>query len=46
MLDGLTSVAEAQWLDGWTAGPTEHDGSGLPTATATPDLSLPTRRDA
>ena len=40
LVEKLTSAAEAEWLDGWTAGPTEHDGSGLPTRTAAPDLSL------
>src|SRR6516225_7972798 len=36
----LTAAAEAEWLDGWTAGPTEDQGSGLPTGAKAPDLAL------
>jgi hypothetical protein len=35
----LTAAAEARWLEGWTAGPTEAERSGLPTGAAAPDLS-------
>jgi len=34
------TVAEAEWLDGWTAGPTEDQGSGLPSGAKAPDLAL------
>jgi AhpC/TSA family protein len=36
----LTVAAEAEWLDGWTAGPTEDQGSGLPAGAKAPDLAL------
>ena len=36
----LTAAAEAEWLDGWTAGPTEDQGSGLPAGAKAPDLAL------
>ena len=36
----LTAAAEAEWLDGWTAGPTEDQGSGLPAGATAPDLAL------
>lgn len=36
----LTAAAEARWLEGWTAGPTEAERSGLPTGAAAPDLVL------
>lgn len=34
-------AAEAEWLRGWTGGPTESEGSGLPAGAAAPDLALP-----
>jgi hypothetical protein len=36
----LTVAAEAEWLDGWTAGPTEDQGSGLSAGAKAPDLAL------
>ena len=36
----LTVAAEARWLEGWTAGPTEAERSGLPPGAAAPDLVL------
>ncbi|WP_436794395.1 peroxiredoxin-like family protein [Actinospongicola halichondriae] len=39
-LDELTVAAEAEWLAGFTAGPTEPEGSGLRGGTAAPDLVL------
>ena len=36
----LTAAAEAEWLDGWTAGPAEDQGSGLPAGARAPDLAL------
>lgn len=36
----LTAVAEIEWLEGWTAGPTEPDSFGLARGTAAPDLVL------
>ena len=41
LLDELTRSAEAEWLDGWTNGPTEIEGSGLPAGAQAPNLSLP-----
>ena len=38
--DVLTAAAEHTWLDAWTAGPTEPEGSGLPAGAAAPDLRL------
>lgn len=40
-LEELTRAAETEWLDGWTVGPTENEGSGLPAGRAAPDLALP-----
>jgi peroxiredoxin len=40
LLQGLMTAAETEWLDGWTAGPTEQEASGLPTGTEAPDLAL------
>lgn len=40
VLKELTSAAETEWLAGWTVGPTEHEGSGLPAGAAAPDLAL------
>jgi peroxiredoxin len=40
VLDELMRDAETEWLDGWTAGPTEQEGAGLPTGAAAPDLAL------
>ena len=31
---------EADWLQRWTAGPTEHEGSGLPCGARAPDVTL------
>ncbi len=36
----LTTAAEAEWLEGWTSGPVEGEGTGLATGTAAPDLVL------
>ena len=36
----LTAAAEAEWLDRWTRGPTEDEGSGLPSGAKAPDLVL------
>ena len=38
--DEMTAAAEEEWLDTWTAGPTEPEGSGLPAGTVAPDLAL------
>ena len=38
--EDLTTVAERRWLDGWTRGPTEPEGHGLPTDSRAPDLTL------
>ena len=38
--DALTAAAEHTWLDAWTTGPTEPEGSGLPAGAAAPDLRL------
>lgn len=40
LLGELMAAAETEWLDGWTAGPTEDEGSGLPAGTEAPDLAL------
>ncbi|MEP7193975.1 MAG: peroxiredoxin-like family protein [Actinomycetota bacterium] len=40
-LEELTGTAETEWLDGWTVGPTENEGSGLPAGLEAPDLALP-----
>lgn len=40
-LEGLTAAAEAEWLEGWTAGPVEGEGTALTTGSAAPDLVLP-----
>lgn len=37
----LLAAAEAEWLDGWTSGPTEPEPSPLFTGTPAPDLVLP-----
>jgi peroxiredoxin len=37
----LTAAAEQTWLDRWTAGPTEPEGSGLPAGANAPDFHLP-----
>ncbi|MCW2759707.1 MAG: hypothetical protein JWO46_3453 [Nocardioidaceae bacterium] len=39
--DESTTAAEREWLESWTAGPTENEGSGLPAGAAAPDLHLP-----
>lgn len=39
-LDELTSAAEAEWLEGWTRGPTEDLGSLLPPGTPAPTMDL------
>jgi len=36
----LMAAAETRWLDGWTAGPAEDQGSGLPAGAKAPDLAL------
>lgn len=36
----LTTAAEREWLERWTAGPAEAEGSGLATGTAGPELVL------
>ncbi len=36
----LTADAELEWLDGWSAGPTEPEGIGLTRGTVAPDLVL------
>jgi hypothetical protein len=36
--DEMTAAAEQTWLDTWTAGPTEPEGSGLPAGAKAPDL--------
>lgn len=36
----LTADAEAEWLQGWTTGPTELEGLGLPKGSMAPDLVL------
>jgi peroxiredoxin len=35
-----SAAAERRWLDTWTAGPTEPEGSGLPQGATAPDLAL------
>src|SRR3954464_2329117 len=36
----LTAAAEKEWLEGWTAGPQEPEGTGLPAGAAAPDFGL------
>ena len=36
----MTAAAERTWLDTWTAGPTEPEGSGLPAGAEAPDVVL------
>ena len=36
----LMAAAETRWLDGWTAGPADDQGSGLPAGAKAPDLAL------
>jgi peroxiredoxin len=38
--DEMTAAAERRWLDTWTAGPTEPEGSGLPAGAKAPELRL------
>jgi len=38
--DETTAAAERRWLDTWTAGPTEPEGSGLPVGAKAPNLTL------
>jgi peroxiredoxin len=38
--EALTAAAEQSWLETWTAGPTEPEGSGLPAGARAPDLAL------
>lgn len=38
--DEMTAAAEKQWLEGWTAGPTEPEGLGLPAGSVAPDFEL------
>lgn len=40
-LQELTAAAETEWLERWTAGPTEGDGGVLSSKAAAPDLALP-----
>src|SRR4051794_8912323 len=40
LIQETTAAAERSWLDHWTAGPTEPEGSGLPIGTRAPDLEL------
>ena len=40
MIGSLVAAAESEWLEGWTAGPTEPEGFGLSRGTAAPDLVL------
>lgn len=39
-LQQQTAAAEAEWLEGWTAGPTEPEGRCLPAGSDAPDLVL------
>lgn len=39
-IGSLTTEAEVEWLQGWTSGPTEPEGVGLPRGTIAPDLVL------
>jgi peroxiredoxin len=38
--DEMSAAAERQWLNNWTEGPTELEGSGLPAGAVAPDLVL------
>jgi peroxiredoxin len=40
MQEELTTAAEEEWLDRWTAGPTEEEGPSLVTGAEAPDLVL------
>ena len=42
-VDELTAAAEKVWLEGWTEGPIEPEGSGLPAGAVAPDLVLSTQ---
>jgi hypothetical protein len=35
------TAAEAAWLAGWTAGPSEREATRLPSGVPAPDLTLP-----
>lgn len=37
----LTTAAEVEWLDGWTSGPVEAEGTALATGTPAPEVVLP-----
>lgn len=39
-LQAATVAAEIEWLEGWTSGPTEPEGHGLPKGAVAPDLML------
>jgi len=39
-IDETSAAAERRWLDTWTAGPTEPEGSGLPVGAKAPNLTL------
>ena len=39
-VESSTAAAEAEWLQGWTSGPTEAEGSGLATGADAPVLTL------
>jgi peroxiredoxin len=41
VLEDTTTAAERRWLDVWTTGPTEEEGTGLAKGDAAPDLALP-----
>jgi peroxiredoxin len=40
MFEELTTAAEAEWLEGWTAGPIETEGRCLAAGSRAPDLRL------
>ena len=45
-LEALTAAAESEWLERFTAGPTEPEGFGLASGTAAPDLVLADHTEA
>jgi peroxiredoxin len=40
-VETLSAAAERTWLDGWTAGPVEAEGTGLAQGARAPDVVLP-----
>ena len=40
-VEALTAAAELEWLERWSAGPVEPEGSGVPQGSPAPDLALP-----